>query len=88
MCHLQRQRRSRGPAREETLADPRFTSFPDFSGIKKKKKLHILCFHQINSGKDKIRKVIFLSHLAEFLLNVWVSHTWLPCDCNVFFIGA
>lgn len=27
---------------------------------------------------DKIRKVIFLSRLAKFLLNLWVSHTSLP----------
>lgn len=84
MCRLQRWRRSRGPAGEETLADPQFTSFPNVSGVRNKA-AH-LAFSS-NSGKDKI-EVNFLSPLAEFLFDLWVSHTWLPCDCNVVEIGT
>lgn len=57
--------------------------------LRKEKAAHpMLYFPQINSGKDKIRKVVFLYHLAEFLLNLWVSHAWLSCGCDVILIGT
>lgn len=55
--------------------------------LRKEKAAHpMLYFPQINSGKDKIRKVVFLYHLADFSLKFMgfsrLALLWLQCHFN------